>query len=390
MRIGSVAIIVAVFALALSVLLLQQRVSLADGHECPSSWPSESSEGLHTDDQGKGWFIIRSADSNGYESVRAYAADDAYSAGYAPGSPDEICYLIVRRPGDTADAAEPTQVTFLTGDSEFEQPAWVNVADPEQYTRDYVERAIEHYKQHGLESMKRYYNSAAAYEGQWYLFATDADDIYIVHPLLPYLIGTDIKNVEEPDTQFELGKALAAARDGGPEVWVHYDWPHPLTLKRVRKIGYAKRYDGLLFASGYYPTPDDLALQAKASVQEIIAYYNANGLDATLAKYDNPDSVNGHLSTMIIDGQGIVRAFTLQPGLKGAPVSALVIPATGRKVGEELLAATEDGIWVNFYFPPVIAGTGTDYQHGWLRRHDGLIFGVGYSDDQPDVPDAAR
>ena len=112
MRITSIAVIVVVCALAVSALLVQPRVSHADGHQCPSSLPSQSSEGLHTDDRGKGWFLIRSSDSNGYTHVRAYVADDSYGPGYIPASPDETCYLIVRRPGDTADAAQPTQVTF--------------------------------------------------------------------------------------------------------------------------------------------------------------------------------------------------------------------------------------------------------------------------------------
>ena len=112
MRISSIAVIVAVCALAVSALLAQQRVASADGHGCPSSLPSQSAEGLHTDDRGKGWFLIRSSDSNGYTHVRAYAADDSYGPGYIPASPDETCYLIVRRPGDAADAAQPTQVTF--------------------------------------------------------------------------------------------------------------------------------------------------------------------------------------------------------------------------------------------------------------------------------------
>ena len=112
MRIASIAVIVLVCALAVSALLMQQRVASADGHQCPSSLPSQSSEGLHTDDRGKGWFLIRSSDSNGYTHVRAYVADDSYGPGYIPASPDETCYLIVRRPGDAADAAQPTQVTF--------------------------------------------------------------------------------------------------------------------------------------------------------------------------------------------------------------------------------------------------------------------------------------
>ena len=31
---------------------------------------------------------------------------------YVANSPDEVCYLVVRRPGDAEDAAEPTQVIF--------------------------------------------------------------------------------------------------------------------------------------------------------------------------------------------------------------------------------------------------------------------------------------
>ena len=112
MRIASIAVIVLVCALAVPAVLMQQRVASADGHQCPSSLPSQSSEGLHTDDRGKGWFLIRSSDSNGYTHVRAYAADDSYGPGYVPASPDETCYLIVRRPGDAADAAQSTQVTF--------------------------------------------------------------------------------------------------------------------------------------------------------------------------------------------------------------------------------------------------------------------------------------
>ena len=79
---------------------------------CPSSWPAEPGEQFFTDSSGAEWFVIRSADSNGYESVRAYPADDRYAAGFVPGSPDEICNLLVRRPDSTADLTEPRQVIF--------------------------------------------------------------------------------------------------------------------------------------------------------------------------------------------------------------------------------------------------------------------------------------
>ena len=87
-----------------------------------------------------------------------------------------------------------------------------------------MNQAIERYESEGLESMLNYYNSVASFEGQWYLFATDDADIYHVHPLLPQLIGTDIKNVVGSDG-YKLGEELAKAVDGGEGVWVEYLWP---------------------------------------------------------------------------------------------------------------------------------------------------------------------
>lgn len=119
MRITAASIIIFVCVLA-GVGLLVNRSADAGSPGCPSDWPAGSASGqggidysdFHTDDDGDSWFVIRSTDSNGYTSIRAYAADDGYAAGYRPGSPDETCFLIVRRAGDSTDAAEPVQVTF--------------------------------------------------------------------------------------------------------------------------------------------------------------------------------------------------------------------------------------------------------------------------------------
>ena len=642
MRIASIAVIVAVCALAVSALLAQPRVSHADGHQCPSSLPSQSAEGLHTDDRGKGWFLIRSSDSNGYTHVRAYAADDSYGPGYVPASPDETCYLIVRRPGDTADAAVPTQVTFrkdrevaktddditreyvmraiayygangrgatvahyrsdasvasgrtltlldantsillvyrtvpalqdqyvgppaafpgfqaflanataegewittravnpdtkreeprriffirhgglvfisshsvlvedveqstkeyvnraikyydangldatvarynspdslegqfylfligaddnylahpifphligtdikdvkdsdgyelgkeiakatqaghrveylwphpvtrqelpkvawvvrhgglifasgyYTGGSEDKEPPWQN-ADPREYTVQYVNRAIERYERDGLESMLNYYNSVASFEGQWYLFATDANDIYHVHPLIPRLIDTDIKDVSSPDNP-DLGKALAAAEDGGKGVWVEYLWPHPVTLREVPKVGYAVRKDGMIFASGYYPQVDDPARSTRAFVQDAIDYYKANGQAATVAHYENPDSenpksVDGQWNLTLADANDNDKVLValLSPGLVGTDLKDLG-KGQRRQVGKELAAATTDGIWVSHVWPNTRSSE-TLYAHNWAIRYDDLLFISRYYDDQPGNPE---
>ena len=92
--------------------------------ECPADWPGQGYggallesdhgrvqfEGLHTDADGKRWFVIRSSDSNGYTVVRAYPARSENDVAFD--SPDRTCYLIVRRPGDSEDAAEPRQLIF--------------------------------------------------------------------------------------------------------------------------------------------------------------------------------------------------------------------------------------------------------------------------------------
>ena len=85
MRITALAIIVLVCALA-AVGLFVNHTADADGHGCPSDWPAPqgaASSGqasidyndFHTDGDGERWFVIRSTDSNGYTTIRAYVAD---------------------------------------------------------------------------------------------------------------------------------------------------------------------------------------------------------------------------------------------------------------------------------------------------------------------------
>ena len=268
---------------------------------------------------------------------------------------------------------------YYAGEPETGPPAWRD-ADPREYTVQYVDQAIERYENEGLESMLNYYNSVASFEGEWYLFATDEDDIYHVHPLLPQLIGTDIKDVVGSDG-YRLGEELAKAADGGDGVWVEYLWPHPVNLKEVPKVGYAVRRDGMLFASGYYVQVEDPAAHTKAYVQAAIEYYQANGLDATVAHYGSQESVDGQWNLTLADENDVALIAILTPHLVGTDLKEL---GRVRKVGEEMAAATEEGLWVSFVFPNVRSSE-TLYAHTWAVRHDGLLFMSRYYDDQPDV-----
>ena len=275
---------------------------------------------------------------------------------------------------------------YYAGAPEAGDPAWQG-ADPMEYTVQYVHEAVERYEREGLDSFLNYYNSVASFEGQWYLFATDANDIYHVHPLIPRLIGTDIKDVVGSDG-YELGKELAKAVDGGEGVWVEYLWPHPVTLKEVPKVGYAVRRGGLLFASGYYPQVDDPAGRTKEYVEQAIEYYQANGLDAAVAHYNSQESLDGQWSLTLADENDIVRVAILAPQLIGTDLKN-VGAGRLRQIGREMAAATEEGRWVSFVFPNTRSSE-TLYAHVWAIRHDGLLFTSRYYDDQPDVPGASE
>ncbi len=254
---------------------------------------------------------------------------------------------------------------YYTGEADSAPPPWQD-ADPREYTVDYVNRAVERYERDGLEAMKAYYNSVAAFEGQWYLFATDANDIYHVHPLLPRLIGTDIKDVVGADG-YELGKEIAKATEEGH--WIEYIWPHPSTLKNAPKVSYAVRRDGMIFASGYYPEPEDPAAYTKSYVQKAIDYYEENGLDATVAHYNSENSFEGQWYLGLADSDSRIL------------VSAVVPHVIGSQLSPETAEAIDAGQWVELeWFGNLTAGT--TFRHIWGTRHDGLYFYSGYFVEQ--------
>ncbi len=268
---------------------------------------------------------------------------------------------------------------YYTPDPEAEPPAYQG-ADPREFTVDYVQRAIERYDNDGLESMVQYYNSVAAFEGQFYLFATDENDIYFIHPLFPRLIGTDIKGVVGSDG-FELGKEIAKATEDG--IWVEYLWPHPATLLEAPKVTYAIRHDGRIFASGYYPAAENREEHAQAYVQAAIDHYQSEGLDATVAHYSSAESFDGSTSLFLIGADDNYLVHPVLPQRIGTDVKLLRARDVDGNVynyGEQIAEVTEEGRWFH-NLAPATQGAGSAV-HVWVIRHDGLIFGSGYFDDE--------
>ncbi len=134
-------------------------------------------------------------------------------------------------------------------------PEMPTTDDPEAFAVAFVQAAIDLYKSEGSMAIATYYNNPASINGQWYVFITDADDIFVAHAPLQGLVGTDLKDVMGLDGS-ALGEEIAKATETG--LWIEYLWPNPQSGMDEMKRTWAIRYDGYLFASGYYkPAAED-------------------------------------------------------------------------------------------------------------------------------------
>lgn len=320
----------------------------------------------------KGTDIKDVVGSNGYELGKeiAKATEDGHWVEYLWPNPVNL-----QEEQKTAWVKRHDGLIFASGhytrDENVEEPEWKG-ADPEEYTIKFVEDAVARYESEGLDAMLNYYNSVASFQGQWYLFATDEDDIYIVHPLLPHLKGTDIKNVVGSDG-YELGQEFAKVAD--EPTWIEYLWPHPVTLREAPKVAYAVRHDGIMFASGYYSVPDDPGAYTEAYVQEAIERYKRDGLEATVEYYNSEESIDGQWYLTVYDGN-IVLTNPIFPQLVGRDITTVPSP-TGSVFGDRASKATAEGLWIRFPWPN--SQTSEDDQRNmWAVLYDGLIFTSGY------------
>ena len=117
-------------------------------------------------------------------------------------------------------------------------------------------------------------------------------------------------------------------------------------------------------------------------VDNAIARYQRQGLDATLAHYNNPRSVDGQWYVFIMDENGLVVGHPDRER-RGLDLKGWVgTDLNGYQFGPEMLSATEEGKWVSYvYRNPESGGIGTgDFQlkNVWVERRDGLLFASGW------------
>ena len=122
-------------------------------------------------------------------------------------------------------------------------------------------------------------------------------------------------------------------------------------------------------------------------VEEAISMYETQGLDATLAYYNRPESVDGQWYVFIADENQTVVAHAEVPDLVGKHASEALGP-NSYPAGSALAAsATESGAWFDYtYANPASAAVET--KHSWVIIHDGLIFGSGWYEPGPSKSDA--
>ena len=118
-------------------------------------------------------------------------------------------------------------------------------------------------------------------------------------------------------------------------------------------------------------------------VQSAIAFHQAHGLDAAVARYSDAASVDGQWYVFIVDENDLVVAHP-DPGRVGLDLKGWVgTDANGYEYGPELLSAAEHGKWVSYVYnnpengPPAASGD-FELKNVWAQRHEGLLFASGW------------
>lgn len=250
-------------------------------------------------------------------------------------------------------------------------------ADPAAYTQAFVEQAVRLYDAIGLEDTVAYYNTPESIDGAWYVFIADENDIMIAHAAVPANVGLPPEQILGPGGYPAGAQVAAAATIEG--AWTDYTYINPSTGAFQSKHTWVVRYDGLVFGSGWYEdgaSKSDPAAFTQAFVAQAIRLYDAIGREATFDYYNTLESVDDDWYVFIIDENENTVVQPTRPEIRGTSPTTRV-DVRGKAYGEELVQATAEGIWVDYYF--LNPSTGYEEQkHAWVVKHDGLIFGSGW------------
>ena len=259
--------------------------------------------------------------------------------------------------------------------------------DEAAYTQWFVRQALEFYETHGREATFLHYNDTDSMDGPWYVVIIRSDGETVANATRPDLVGTNSWERRDIYGKPNGREVLTTTEEGR---WVDYHFTHPATGQPEQKHTWAIRHDGHVFLSGWYDVeesdaPPKLVRRpyAKYLVNDAIERYETEGLDYLLDYHNSSDGLDGQWYVAIVDSDGKILANPFQPDLVGTDASSLT-DRTGKNLGQEFLAATEEGHWVEYFY--LHPETGEDTQkHSWVVRLNDLIFIAGWYESE-DVP----
>lgn len=258
---------------------------------------------------------------------------------------------------------------------------WLETAAAPAFTQSYVAQAIRRFDADGMQSTFDYYNTMDSVSGDLYLFVLDSDYKIVVHPTVPLNIGMDIRGPGGTDiTGYNFGAEFVGVDESGK--WIDYVYLNPTDdFAYERKHSWLMRHQGFIFGSGWYERDvslddKDPAAYTRAFVEQARARYDANGRDAAVAYYNDPDSVDGQWYVYIVDDDDSLIASAPHQNILGDDIKTIV-DDDGYELGVEIAKATEQGNWIEYLWPNPASGA-KERKRSWVVRHDGLIFGSGY------------
>ncbi len=250
---------------------------------------------------------------------------------------------------------------------------------PADYTQHFVANAIARYEALGLDATLAHYNRPQSVDGQWYVFIIDGNDLVIGHPDSERL-GLDLKGWVGTDANgYNFGPEMLSATEEGK--WVSYVYRNPEsggvgTGDFDLKNAWVQKHDGLLFGSGWYIDADEFT---RMLVSVAVDKYREGGLAGTVAYFASPGSALAGLEAAIdyyneaetVDG----RWFAFIGGPDGKIVGHSDISKIGGDTqdlfGDQTVAVTEDGVWVE-----------SESLRVYVAGYDGYVFGSGWSRDE--------
>ena len=124
------------------------------------------------------------------------------------------------------------------------------------------------------------------------------------------------------------------------------------------------------------PPKSDPAAYTQAFVRQAIDYYDDNGRDKTVDFYNSMESVDGPWYVAIYDEETNTIAHPLRKDFLGTSPRERS-DVNGKPYGLEVVAATEEGRWVDYVFVNPTSGE-TEQKHTWVIKYDGLLFLSGW------------